>query len=108
MVLVLLLGLPVFADSGIQPVGRLQWTEAAPGVRISHSAWRRADGSEAELIAVKADGKSYTIRTLLSSSYHLPHITASEMRRRSGALVVVNGPFFDTDGKAMGLIVADG
>src|SRR5207253_1016256 len=84
-----------------QPV---RWTTLAPGLSFTRVVWKHADGGEVEMLALRADSRRYTIRTLVSPS----RTTARSMSEEWGAIAVVNGPFFDTAGKPMGLVIADG
>jgi hypothetical protein len=77
------------------------WQPVAPGVdRISLGA---ADAG-LELLRFDLDRVDADV---LVPGRERP-LTAEEVRRETGALAVVNGGFFDTDGRSLGLRVASG
>ncbi|MHB2021245.1 MAG: phosphodiester glycosidase family protein [Candidatus Xenobia bacterium] len=71
----------------------------SPGLRESHLQCKHA-----ELIVVRADMHRYQLRVMVNRTPQ----RAEAMRKRSGAVLVVNGPFFDAERHPMGLVIADG
>ena len=63
-------------------------------------------GTEGWLLRV--DLKRARLRVLDAQDYGQKSLTAAEFQRRSGAVAVWNGPFFDENGKPLGLLIEDG
>lgn len=83
------------------------WREIAPGLEhrtleIPADAGGRVDGH-----AFRADPRRVRVEVLDARRADRPRATARELLAESGALVAVNGGFFDEDGAPLGLVVSD-
>jgi uncharacterized protein YigE (DUF2233 family) len=82
------------------PVGA-EWKSLAPGLD-----YESRPGSAAHVLRI--DPAKFRIGLLAAADYARKALTAEEYRSRSGALVVVNGGFFDENFRALGLLHRDG
>lgn len=84
---------------------------AAPGVVGAKGTGVRhridvIGGNRAHVIS--ADLGRSTLRVVDARDFGASALTAREFLEKSGAVAAWNGPFFDLDGKPMGLLVVDG
>jgi uncharacterized protein YigE (DUF2233 family) len=79
------------------PVAPVPWAAPAPGVEHLHVDEGNIDLIRFDLTRFRAD---------VAVPGAGGPMTAGELRRETGAALVVNGGFFDTDGRSLGLRVA--
>ena len=75
------------------------WTTVAPGAEHLHIDDGNVDLFRFDLTRFRAD---------VAVPGAGGPMTAAELRRESGAALVINGGFFDTDGRSLGLRIASG
>lgn len=110
-------GLAVFSAVLLVAVGALamaasmdgdDWAPVGPG--LDGKVLRlRAPKSQlsVEFHVLRVDLERIEIRAVDARAWGEKASTAAEMQRRSGALAVINGSFFDTDLKPMGLLISE-
>lgn len=81
------------------PSSPASWTTLAPGAEHLHVDDGNVDLFRFDLTRFRAD---------VAVPGAGGPMTAAELRRQSGSALVVNGGFFDTDGRSLGLRVASG
>lgn len=96
----MLAGLAILAALGPAVAG--DWQAVAPG--IDYHAYRLA-GSVAHVVRVDLTRDDITI---VAGSAADRGLTVSEFARRRGALVAINGDYFDVDFKPIGFAMGDG
>lgn len=89
-------------------LGTDAWKHAARGLDVLEARFpHHPGGGTFGLLAVRADAAHYRLRVLASPDLRRA-VRSDDLRRQTRAVLVVNGPFFDTDGRAMGLVVSAG
>jgi uncharacterized protein YigE (DUF2233 family) len=84
------------------------WREIAPGLQHRTLEIPTEDGDRVDGHAFRADLRRVRVGVLDARRAGRPRATAPELLAESGALVAVNGGFFDERGAPLGLVVSGG
>jgi hypothetical protein len=87
------------AAVGANPTPAAAWRRVAPGIEHLH-----VDAGDGE--ALRFDLASFEVQVVVPGADR--PATAAESRARAGAVLAVNGGFFDTAGRSLGLRIAGG
>lgn len=84
------------------------WKPLLSGLQQASFTGKDSAGNSFTLELFKIDPKQFKLQLVQASDYQMPKISAKEMVAKTGALLAVNGGFFDPQYKSMGLLVKDG
>lgn len=85
------------------------WTQLLPGLdAIRFSVETPETALTVTFIAVRLELRSYTLHVLDARDHERSAWTAKSAARASGALVTINGSFFDSNDIPLGLLVSEG
>ncbi len=88
--------------------GEVSWKPLLPGLQQASWSGKDTTGHTYSLELFKIDTKQYKLQLVQASDYQLSKISAKEMVLKTGALLGINGGFFDPQYKPLGLLVKDG
>ena len=104
-----LLALAVALLSAGPAQAQSSWTTLAPGLEYQIVGWELPEtGFGADLHVLRVDPEMVRLNVIDSRDFGLPRMTVKEMALRTGALAVVNGGYFDTADRPVGLIIRNG
>lgn len=85
------------------------WKPVQKGMEFRRIALERAEsGQVIEIKALRLDTQRFRPRILLSARFQLKGASARTFAAKSGAVAAINASYFDTDGKPLGFLKADG
>jgi exopolysaccharide biosynthesis protein len=93
------------AEISINEKGK--WKRIIPGLEM-RVIKITAERGPADIYAFRIDQKKLSIRVVDSRDYQQKRLSVRSMTEVSGAVLAINGGFFDTEEKHLGLLVRDG
>ena len=101
LALVLLAAAPGLAQEG--------WSTLVPGLEYQEMVWELSEtGFGVEIYALRVDPEVLHLKVLDARDFGTSRMTVEEMAQRTGALAVINGGYFDTADRPVGLVMRDG
>lgn len=85
------------------------WVSLTPGLEYQSMAWELPEtGFGVELHAIRVDPEVLRLKVIDARDFGVSRMTAREIAERTGALAVVNGGYFDTSDRPVGLVIRGG
>lgn len=85
-----------------------KWQVILPGLQQAPWTAKDASGQSFSLELFKVDTKQYKLQLVQASDYQATKMSVKGMVLKTGALLGINGGFFDSQYKPIGLLVRDG
>ncbi len=86
----------------------LQWRALSPGLEEAQYNTQDAHQNPVSFLLYKMDLKRYKIQPVQASDFRVDKMYVKDMVQKNGALIGVNGGFFDPAYKSLGLLVKEG
>ncbi len=87
---------------------QVQWRALSPGLEEAQYTTQDSHQNPVSFLLYKIDLKRYKIQPVQALDYRSDKMLVKEMVQKSGALLGINGGFFDPAYKSLGLLVKDG
>lgn len=85
------------------------WVSLVAGLEYQTMVWELPEtGFGVELHALRVDPEVVRLKVLDARDLGVSRLTAKEMAERTGALAVLNGGYFDTSDRPVGLVIRNG